>query len=316
MHPRVIHFRTLFRRGALVTATLLPCLPLAAAPNERSIASSPEAVGTVEVEGAVREESAQFLTRFALPVWQPNNAATLLQAAGSKGEQSAGFFSGGVIQRFRPLGGDWVLGVHGFYEAARTTGGFGFQQIDFGLEIAHSRHIVRAHAWVPVTGGQTRRTPDEEYKESPSRGFDVEYEIDLPSPGWELQPRLAVGYYYITASDTLSAKESGFKARAELQYRWLTTALEWREDDRINGGNWLGTLRVSLPLGRQVTQDRTAARMSVPIRHDLWPRTFGKESYVGSKATALPPAARPAPAPAAAPVEDCCGGAPSVLIYD
>jgi hypothetical protein len=315
MHSRVLHFRTLFRRGALVSATMLACLPLAAAPNERVPASS-AAVGTFEAEGSVREESAQFLTRFAMPVWQLRDAATLLQVTGSKGEQSMGFVSGGVIQRFRPLGGDWVLGVNGFYEAARTTGGFGFQQIDFGLEIARSRHIVRAHAWVPVTGGETRRKRDEEYKESPSIGFDVEYEIDLPSPGWELQPRLAVGYYYFSASDTISAKESGFKARAELQYHWLTTAIEWREDERGNGGNWLGTLRVSLPLGHQVSQERTAARMSAPIRHDLWPRTLGQERYVGAKATALPPAAKPAPAQSAAPAEDCCAGAPAVVIYD
>src|SRR3954468_23662688 len=135
MHSRALHFRTLSRRGTLVSATLLACLPLGAAPNEPVIASSAAASGTAEVEGSVREESAQFLTRFALPVWQPKNAATLLQVAGSKGEQSLGFVSGGVIQRFRPLGGDWVMGAHAFYEAARTSGGFGFQQLDFGIEI-------------------------------------------------------------------------------------------------------------------------------------------------------------------------------------
>src|SRR6478735_8246112 len=65
----------------------------------------------VEVEGRVRSEAADANVRLAIPVWRAVEHGTLLQASASKGEESLGGVSAGVIQRFRPSGGNWVFGL-------------------------------------------------------------------------------------------------------------------------------------------------------------------------------------------------------------
>jgi hypothetical protein len=124
-----------------------------------------------------------------------------------------------------------------------------------------------------------------------------------------------VGYYYVTASDLFSSKESGLKLRAELQYRWVTAGVEWRDDDRALGGNWLGTVRVSVPLGRGTSGDETDHRLTAPIRSDDWPSTFDRTKEI-RRAQAVPRRRTWSPPVQEKPAEDCCGGAPPVIIYD
>jgi hypothetical protein len=315
VHPSSSQLRGSIAAGVVA---LLFCGHVGAAPS--IIQEDPiwPHAGLAELQLDVRERASNFTGRFALPVWKPVGAATLFQIAGLKGEESLGVAGAGVIQRFQPFG-TWVFGLNGFYSVAQTSSGFDFQRVDFGVEVANGRHIVRANGWVPTTGGEVRYTKSY-YKEkvSPSAGFEVEYELQLPTIGRDLQPRLAAGYYYHEATDGSNDRESGFKARAELQYGWVTTGVEWRENDRIAGGNWLGMVRVSVPLGRVAaagtidSASLTASRMVAPVRHDLWPKTF----QGGEK----PPAVKPVEVPEAPPVEaapfDCCPGAPEMLIYD
>jgi hypothetical protein len=300
----LLHLSSICSRAAVAGLAASLCWGGSAGGEESTLAPYETGpMGMAEAGGVFREEGSNFLVRVALPVIQHTQAATLVQVAGAKGEESLGFLSAGAIQRFRPLGGDWVVGGHAFYEAAQTAGGFGFHQIDFGMELARGRHIVRAHGWVPFSGGETRRSRGELRKESPTIGFDVEYEVDLPSPGWNLQPRVALGYYYFSATDGFSAQESGLKARGELQYRWVTSGVEWREDSRGNGGNWLGTVRVS----------------TAPVRHDLWPRTLSsREQRPMPRERAQEEERKSAPerSDRVAEAVDCCDGAPSVIIYD
>ncbi len=308
--------------GALAAILLspprVPAEPVAAVPLERRI--EPAKVdwqATIEGEGQFRSEGSNFVTRLALPVLHQRTASTVVQVAAAKGEESFGTVSAGAIQRFRPEGGNWVFGFYGFYEAKQTADEFGFQQAAMGVEVSRGRHIVRANGWAPFTGGESWKGRNgDRMTISPTAGFDVEYEVELPSPGLGLQPRLAAGYYYFTATDGVSAKESGVKLRGELQYRWVTAGVEWRDDDRGHGGNWLGLVRVSVPLGGTAeAKDKPAERMTAPIRRDQWPSTL--ETHKMAPARKIQKDRWSAPYHhTPTHEENCCDGAPEVIIYD
>lgn len=287
----------------------------------------------IQLEGElqVRSSASSAVARLAIPAWKAIGRATLFEATVSKGEKSLGSASVGVIQRFRPAGGNWVFGLNAFYETLQTPEGFDVQQVTVGGEVALKRHIIRANAWFPVTGGEThRRKNGDRVSIAPTRGFDAEYEIELPTLFARLQPRVAAGYYYLRADDAgVFRTVSGFKARAELQYEWVSAGLEWREDGRAFGGHWLGFLRVSVPLGRAVKSDlaTAASRMEAPIRRDVWPLIFRSTKAVSArpeeKTASIRPAIRPpspppGTQPPSPPVEDveCCDGAPDELIFD
>jgi hypothetical protein len=278
--------------------------------------------GTAEVEMQSRRAGTSAVARLAVPFWSTPLHSNLIQATIAKGEQSSRAASVGLIERFRPGGGEWVLGFHGFYEAQETPEGFSLQQITAGAEVSHGPHLVRADGWLPFTGADTRTRHDGSTETtSPTKGFEAEYEFTLPKLGREITPRVAAGYYYLTAAHSESGKVSGFKVRGELEYRWLSAGLEWREDARAFGGNWLATARVSIPLGHGYPAASSAPNdpMLTPIRRDIWPRTL-RTSH------AAPPTAREERAPVAAaqvrfPAPSkadpyCCGGAPDSLTYD
>jgi len=278
----------------------------------------------VEIEGRVRSEAADGNARLAIPVWQAVEHATLFQASGSKGEESLYGLSAGIIQRFRPSGGDWVFGLNAFYGAAETTDSFRLQQLVIGAEIALPKHIVRANAWLPASGGEKRKVGGgDTLSIAPTRGFDVEYEVELPSPVEGLQPRAALGYYYLQARGAdVDQTVSGFKIRTELQYKYVTLGVEWREDERAFGGNWMGTLRVQLPLGRGpgTAASGAEARMSAPIRRDTWPMTLrSREAAPSRHLSDEPNRFQAAPIRSQTPAAtdpNCCGGAPDELIFE
>jgi hypothetical protein len=266
----------------------------------------------LESEVQAREDGISAGSRLAVPVIQSPISSTLVQGEVSKGEQSQQGVSLGLIQRYRPAGGLWVFGLHAFYDAQETRRGFRLQQAALGAEFARPHQILRVDGWLPLSGSEVRELScGSRVGVAPTRGLEAEYEVELPSPCFGIQPRLALGYYYLQgAHAAVRDSVSGVKARAELQYRWITAGVEWREDERASGGNWIGLLRVSVPLGRPASQPRSASsRMVAPIRRDSWPRTVSWSKK----------------APAAEPEHDeeevdndpdCCGGAPASMTFN
>src|SRR4051812_453852 len=189
------------RRALACTIAALCALSAQASPPPASIETSAPAsdarAATLDLEGQFRADASNFTTRLALPVFHQRTSATLLQVNADAGGGSLRGIGGGLVQRFRPNGGDWVLGVYGFYETQQSTHGFQFQQAEFGLEATRGRHTVRANGWLPTTGGDRERHGRDTVFTGPTAGFDVEYELELPSPGLHLQPHVAAGYYYM-----------------------------------------------------------------------------------------------------------------------
>jgi hypothetical protein len=287
------------------------------APVETSAPITAGRTATVNLEAQIRSEASNFTTRLALPIVSQRTSATLVQVNAAKGAEDLGTIGGGLVQRFRPYGGEWVFGLYGFYELRESRHGADFQLASFGVEVSRGRHTVRANGWVPTTGGESQRHGRDTTFTGPTAGFDVEYELALPSPGLHLQPHVAAGYYDVEGTHGVGGKESGVKLRADVQYRWVTAGVEWRDDDRAFGGNWLGTIRVTVPFGGSAGPGgRNDARMVEPIRRDSWPGTFEHTKHAPAPhrhAAAIKP-----PTSVVQPVtdQDCCNGAPSVIIYD
>ena len=315
---------SIFSAGTTALLIVGVCSASAKSAESAIVAPSSRLAANVELEGRIRSEGADGNARLAIPVWRVIEHHTLLQASAFKGEESLGGISAGVIRRFRPSGGDWVFGLNAFYEAKETPDSFDLQQLVLGAEIARSNHILRANAWLPLTGGEKRKVSGgDTLAIAPTRGFDAEYEVDLPSPIPGLQPRAALGYYYLQARGAGVEKTvSGFKARTEVQYRYVTLGVEWREDERAFGGNWMGMLRVELPLGRTpaTALSTSEARMSAPIRRDTWPMTLRSTEGAPGRHFEDEPArfqASPLRAPSSVANDpNCCGGAPDELIFE
>lgn len=309
-----------FRRALACTFAALCTLSVQAGTPPATIETSATAIdpraATLDLEGQFRSDGSNFTTRLALPIVHQRTNATLVQVEGAKGDQTFRGVGGGLVQRFRPYGGEWVFGFYGFYEVRETAKSFAYEQAAFGVEASHGRHTVRANGWVPTTGGESTRHGRDTLFTGPTAGFDVEYELELPSPGLHLQPHVAAGYYYLEGTHGVGGHESGVKLRADVQYRWLTAGVEWRDDDRGFGGNWLGTVRVTVPFGGSAEKnDKTDAKLLDPIRRDSSPNTFDHVKH--APAAPKPRAVVQPPMPVTQPANnDCCGGAPPVIIYD
>src|SRR5215207_9195684 len=122
--PACPHKNRASRRALACTIAALGVFGAQASPPpaaiESSAAGSSPRIATLDLEGQFRSEASNFTTRLALPVFHQRTSATLLQVNADVGAQSLWGIGGGLVQRFRPHGGDWVLGLYGFYETRQA----------------------------------------------------------------------------------------------------------------------------------------------------------------------------------------------------
>src|SRR3954453_8465537 len=102
------------RRALACTIAALCALGAQASPPPAAVeTSAPVAdprAATLDLEGQFRADASNFTTRLALRVFHQRTSATLLQVNADAGGGSLRGIGGGLVQRFRPNGGDWVLG--------------------------------------------------------------------------------------------------------------------------------------------------------------------------------------------------------------
>lgn len=175
--------------------------------------------------------------------------------------------SAGLGFRRMILGGRAILGGNVYWDSIRSARDNDFDQLGFGVEVLTKWVDARFNYYLPEddryeTGRSTRRetnrsvgvggiretTVTEHFRryEAGLEGYNAEIGFLVPGVDRYADVRLYAGYYHY--DNPFGGDYEGFKARVEARVlQGVTFDLEYWDDEELNGGNWTGGVRVSVP---------------------------------------------------------------------
>ena len=338
MH-RFALFISAFTCSSLATLAAQPVRPIS---RERAstLWDSPSTlsaeVGGVDGGAAFRADLVKLLAG-------SGTTALLGEAYLLKGEADLGGFGAGLILRHSVPG--HLLELNAFFDGLQDEHGYSYPQLGAGIAYSQSWFTARVNGYLPLRDGDDVRirtrtwssleghfnepmrsvdwSQDEIEHRSATRGFDAEFEVQLPKPPSWIDPHLAVGYFY-RAADDRSAVYSGLLVRAELHFanNWSAEA-EWRNDAHGIGDEYRFLVRYQIRFGGAAESAVPSgswenARMYAPAERHPWPSVSRVKRDSEAKPTSSQTINSPEePTPASpAPADDCCPGAGSPLVFE
>jgi hypothetical protein len=160
-----------------------------------------------------------------------------------------------------------IVGANVFWDSIDSANGHDFNQLGIGFEfltkwvdfrfnyylpeddqyeIGRSSNRSTTRSFAGASGIETTRTSQFRAFEAGLEGFNTEVGFLVPGLDRYADVRLYAGYYHY--DNPFGGDFDGFKARMEARVlQGVTLDLEYWDDAELNGGNWTGGVRVSLP---------------------------------------------------------------------
>lgn len=261
----------LVRRILLVLISLWPALSQAGFDPQ-----SHQWESRVSLEGKAASDRSVGRADLFWPFWQQSDRLVFadvraVDASGTGFEGNVGLGFRRIMRDSDLLGGDWILGLYGFFDRRKTETGNYFSQGTFGVEGHVENWTLRANVYLPDRSSHTlatRMMPPEvslqgtslispggrlEAREWALPGFDVEmgrrFRLSENQELW-----LYASYFRFDRSETPTV--DGPRGRAEYRL-WDVFGFEGSEisigaeyqDDDVRGRQFFAVARFSIPLG-------------------------------------------------------------------
>lgn len=246
---------SVFEQARLESAQTVP--PLPAEPSWLHLSR-------LTVGGRMDDNRQDYLIDAFVPAWEDGRCLFALNLRGvflEDKEQQAG---AGVVARHLMAERSAIIGFNLFLDARWTESNNRYEQVGAGVEWLSTWGDARANYYYPLTSKKERTSTSQTrseiqggrvitttsllrtYEEAMA-GWDAEVGVWLPYLSEVAPTVFFIGYYDFSADDADNV--SGFKARLESRlHPHVTFDVEWYEDDKLNGSDYIIGARVHVPL--------------------------------------------------------------------
>lgn len=168
---------------------------------------------------------------------------------GTWDDNSQSLYSAGVAIRYLIPNREIILGTNAYYDSLDSQTKNHFDQFGFGFELLTRWFDARFNYYQPDDYvHRSNLIPGIFRYESGLEGWNLEAGFLVPWLDRYAETRILGGYYRYASDSRVGVQYEGWKARGEV--RWtpgIITDIEYWADKKLNGGNWVAGIRVSLP---------------------------------------------------------------------
>ena len=232
--------------------------------------------GRITIGGKFSEDLQSGYADIITGLYHTQNSALFVNLRGTFADNDQDLFSAGVGYRFLIEDPGIIIGANVYYDQIESRAGNTFQQLGLGLEVLSKWVDARVNYYLPEDGNQktgsfsrssTNRRVSQQFTngnlfqrsvvdrtvtgrfntvEQALEGWNAEIGVLVPWIDQFCELRVFAGGY--SYDNPLGGETAGFKARAEARVtEGITLDLEYWEDAKLVGGNWVGGVRVSVP---------------------------------------------------------------------
>jgi hypothetical protein len=242
-------------------------------------------IGRITAGGSFGEDREVYQLDAMIPVLRSQTVGLFLNPRGVEVPDKGQEASLGLVARHLLEGPSVILGINGYYDAAKTEADNTFEQAGVGVEVLSRWVDVRANYYNPVTDPQMTETTMEEAL----KGWDAEVGVWLPYLSRTAPTAVYAGYYAFNP-DGAGGDIDGFKARVESRvHPNITLDAEWYDDKDYAGTEYYVGVRLHIPLDfwKGARMHRGAGRVPLfssrmldPVHRDVRVRAFESKRAV------------------------------------